>query len=87
MNKPIRTVSVFCLLLFLALMLNATYVQYWKAGDLNDDPRNRRVINAAFARERGAILAGKDPVARSAALLVPHGGPRPAAPVRRGGTG
>lgn len=65
MNKPIRTVSVFCLVLFMALMLNATYVQYWKAGDLNDDPRNRRVINAAFARERGAILAGKDPVARS----------------------
>jgi peptidoglycan glycosyltransferase len=65
MNKPIRIVSVFCLVLFLALMLNATYVQYWKASELNDDPRNRRVINAAFARERGAILAGKDPVARS----------------------
>lgn len=65
MNKPIRTVSVFCLVLFLALLVNASYVQYWRSGDLNDDPRNRRVINAAFSRERGAILTGKDPVARS----------------------
>ena len=40
MNKPIRTVSIFCLILFLALMINATYLQYWKAGALNDDPRN-----------------------------------------------
>ncbi len=65
MNKPIRTVSVFCLVLFLALLVNATYIQYWRAGELNDDPKNRRVINAAFSRERGAILAGKDAVARS----------------------
>ena len=28
MNKPIRTVSIFCLLLFLALLVNATYLQY-----------------------------------------------------------
>lgn len=65
MNKPIRTISVFCLVLFLALMLNATYLMYVRAGDLADDPRNRRVISAAFARERGAILVGKEPVARS----------------------
>ena len=38
MNKPIRTISIFCLLLFLALMVNATYLQYCKAGALNDDP-------------------------------------------------
>ena len=67
MNKPIRTISIFCLLLFLALMVNATYLQYWKAGALNDDPRNRRVITAAFSRERGAILVGRDPVAQSVA--------------------
>lgn len=65
MNKPIRTVSIFCLLLFLALLINATYVQYWKSGSLNDDPRNRRVIEAAYSRERGAILVGRNPVAES----------------------
>jgi peptidoglycan glycosyltransferase len=65
MNKPIRTISIFCLLLFLALMLNATYLQYWKADDLNDDPQNRRVLVASYARERGAILVGRNPVAKS----------------------
>ncbi|HEU4811481.1 MAG TPA: penicillin-binding protein 2 [Nocardioides sp.] len=65
MNKPIRTIATFCLLLFLALMLNATYLQYYKAGALDDDPRNRRVIEASFSRERGAILVGRDPVAES----------------------
>jgi len=65
MNKPIRTMSLFCLLLFLALMVNATYLQYVKAGDLDKDVRNRRVIQAAFSRERGAILVGREPVANS----------------------
>jgi peptidoglycan glycosyltransferase len=64
-NKPIRTISTFCLLLFLALMLNATYLQYWKAGQLDNDPRNRRVLAASYSRERGAILVGRTPVARS----------------------
>ncbi len=61
MNKPIRTISIFCLLLFLALMINATYLQYWKAGALNDDPRNRRAIVESYSRERGAILVGREP--------------------------
>jgi peptidoglycan glycosyltransferase len=65
MNKPIRTISIFCLLLFLALMLNATYLQYWKAGKLDDDPRNRRVLVESYSRERGAILVGRNPVAKS----------------------
>jgi peptidoglycan glycosyltransferase len=65
MNKPIRTISIFCLLLFLALMVNATYLQYYKAGALDKDPRNRRVIAASYSRERGAILVGRDPVAQS----------------------
>ncbi len=65
MNKPIRTIAVFCLVLFVALLANATYLQYFRAGELNDDPNNRRVIAAAFSRERGAILAGRDPIARS----------------------
>lgn len=65
MNKPIRTMAVFCMLLILALMLNATYLQFYKARALDDDPLNRRVIEAAFARERGAILVGNRPIADS----------------------
>jgi peptidoglycan glycosyltransferase len=65
MNKPIRTISIFCLLLFVALMINATWLQYWKADSYNKDGRNRRVIEAAYSRERGAILVGREPVAES----------------------
>ena len=65
MNKPIRTISIFCLLLFLALLLNATYLQYWKAGSLDDNPQNRRVLVAAYSRERGAVTAGRGTVAKS----------------------
>ena len=54
MNKPIRTISIFCMLLFLALMANATYLQYWQADALDKDARNRRIIQEAFSRERGA---------------------------------
>src|SRR5215210_2217793 len=64
-NKPIRTISIFCMLLFLALMANATYLQYWEADALNKDSRNRRIIQEAFSRERGAILVAGDPVALS----------------------
>jgi penicillin-binding protein A len=64
-NKPIRTISIFCMLLFLALMVNATYLQYWQADALNKDSRNRRIIQEAFSRERGAILVAGDPVALS----------------------
>ncbi|RJS45829.1 peptidoglycan D,D-transpeptidase FtsI family protein [Nocardioides cavernaquae] len=65
MNKPIRTLSLFCGLLFLVLLGNATYLQYVKADDLNGNSLNRRVIEASFARERGAILVDGDPVAES----------------------
>ena len=65
MNQPIRTLSLFCLALFLALMVNATYLQYFRAGALDQDPRNRRVIDAAFARDRGAIMIGADAIAES----------------------
>ena len=65
MNKPIRTISIFCLMLFVALMINATWLQYWKSDAYDKDPRNRRVIEAAYSRERGAILVGREPVAES----------------------
>jgi peptidoglycan glycosyltransferase len=65
MNKPIRVVSVFCLVLFMALLVNATYLMYVRADSLSDDPRNRRIITATFSRERGAILVGKEAIARS----------------------
>lgn len=57
--------SLFCLLLMLALMGNATYLQYVRASALDQDSRNKRVIEEAYSRDRGAILVGRDAVAES----------------------
>ena len=65
MNKPIRTMAVACLVLFLALLLNATYLQYLAAGDLNDRNDNHRVRDAEFSRKRGAIVVAGSQVAES----------------------
>jgi peptidoglycan glycosyltransferase len=64
-NKPIRNLAVACLVLFAALLINANYVQYVQAGDLNARQGNKRVIDADFSRDRGAILVGDDAVAES----------------------
>lgn len=65
MNKPIRSLAVFCLVLFLALLLNVSYLQFLRADELNNRNDNRRARDAEFSRERGAILVAGDPVARS----------------------
>lgn len=65
MNKPIRTMAVACMVLFLAMLLNATYLQYFQADDLNDRNDNRRVRDAEFSRQRGPILAAGSPLAES----------------------
>jgi peptidoglycan glycosyltransferase len=68
MNKPIRNLGVFCMLLFLALLANATYLQYWQADQLSSlsaHPDNRRVRDLQFSRERGAILVNGKAIAES----------------------
>jgi penicillin-binding protein A len=65
MNRPIRLLSIGCILLFMALLLNVNYVQFVNAGDLNDNPGNSRVQEAEFSRERGPILVADDPIAVS----------------------
>ena len=68
MNKPIRNLAVACMLMFVALLINATYVQYWQADDLtslSQHPDNKRVRDAEFSRERGGILVRGKAVAES----------------------
>ena len=65
MNRPIRNIAVACLVLFLALILNANYVQFVQADELNSKNGNKRVINEEFSRDRGAILVDGKPVAES----------------------
>lgn len=65
MNKPIRTIAIFCLFLFLLLMANATYLQFFQAEELNTRAENRRVVVENFSRERGAITVGREVIAES----------------------
>lgn len=65
MNVPIRTVTVFVSLMMAALLLNLTAISVIQSEDLNAHPSNRRVRDAEFARPRGAILVGNEPIAVS----------------------
>ena len=65
MNKPIRTMSIVCMALFVALLVNSTYLQYLQADELNSRNDNKRVRDAEFSRERGAILVRGNSVAES----------------------
>lgn len=67
MNKPIRMVAIFCMLLFVALMANATYLQFFSSKELNARAENRRVVVENFSRERGPITVGEQVVAESVA--------------------
>lgn len=65
MNRPIRTLAIFCLVLFGLLLANANYVQVFRAGDLDSMAGNKRARDAECARQRGPILVGGKPAARS----------------------
>ncbi|MFD6416640.1 peptidoglycan D,D-transpeptidase FtsI family protein [Streptomyces sp. NPDC060194] len=60
MNKTIRRASVFTLLLVLALLGRATWVQFYESEALADNDHNRRKVIAQYAHPPGDIIvAGK----------------------------
>ena len=63
MNASIRRTAVVASVLFLALLVNISVVQLWRQSSLSADNRNRRVLDAEFAQNRGAILAGDTQIA------------------------
>ena len=65
MSRPIRRIGFVLALLLIALLANVTYIQVVKAGDYRDRPGNQRVLLEEYSRERGPILVGPNPVARS----------------------
>ena len=65
MNAPLRRLSVAVMLLFGLLLLNANYLQVVKADALHNDSHNPRLIAEEYSRQRGPILVGGKPVARS----------------------
>ncbi|WP_242882832.1 peptidoglycan D,D-transpeptidase FtsI family protein [Actinomadura litoris] len=58
MDKPIRRVAIFGLLLFFGLMAQVNYVQGSQADNLRTDARNSRQYSDLFNSPRGEISAG-----------------------------
>ena len=65
MNSAIRRLAVAAIILMLALMANSTYLQAFRAADLNGRNDNRRVRDDQFSVNRGPILIGSTPIAQS----------------------
>lgn len=69
MNKQIRNVSIFVVLMFLSLFGATTYIQVLQAGELRNDARNQRTTLQNSEVQRGSILVAGQPIAQS----VPSG--------------
>ncbi|MFF8595740.1 peptidoglycan D,D-transpeptidase FtsI family protein [Streptomyces sp. NPDC015220] len=66
MNKTIRRASVFVLLLVVALLARATWVQFYDGKALADDKDNRRKAIETYAEPLGNIIVGGSAVTGSA---------------------
>ncbi|MFJ2610144.1 peptidoglycan D,D-transpeptidase FtsI family protein [Streptomyces sp. NPDC087425] len=66
MNKTIRRVSVFVLFLVFALLLRATWVQFYEGQALADDSHNRRNAIKTYADPLGNIIVGGQSITGSA---------------------
>ena len=62
MNAPIRRLSFIVALLFGALLMSTTWIQFVSAKELDNRQGNRRTLLESYSRERGAILVGGSPV-------------------------
>lgn len=55
MDRQIRRLGAFLMLLFCALFVQLNYIQVFRADDLNVRPGNSRPIDQAFSRPRGFV--------------------------------
>ena len=65
MNRPIRKLAVACLLMFVALLVNANVVQVVEAQSLRNNPNNSRLLANRLNNDRGPIVVGNQAVAAS----------------------
>ncbi|CAM5786785.1 peptidoglycan D,D-transpeptidase FtsI family protein [Cellulomonas persica] len=73
MNTPLRRVATVMLVMFLALMGSATWVQYVQAPDLNADSRNVRTLYREYGNARGPIVVAGEAIAQSVKVDDPFG--------------
>ncbi|QNE74955.1 penicillin-binding protein 2 [Streptomyces finlayi] len=65
MIRYIRRAAAFCLLLLVALLVNAARIQLFEADELDANPANRRTTIDRYDQPRGNILVGDESVTGS----------------------
>ncbi|GEN81500.1 peptidoglycan D,D-transpeptidase FtsI family protein [Actinotalea fermentans] len=65
MNTPLRRLATVVTVMFLALMVGTTWVQFVQAPSLNSDQRNVRTLYREFGNFRGPIVAGGEAIVTS----------------------
>ncbi|MFF7453663.1 peptidoglycan D,D-transpeptidase FtsI family protein [Kitasatospora sp. NPDC008115] len=65
MNKPIRRVSIFCLVLVLALMVRTNWIQGVQAEAWASNKYNKRQVYDRYAYPRGNIVVDGQPITQS----------------------
>ncbi len=73
MNTTLRRLSSVIMVMFLALMVSTTVVQFVQADSLNNDGRNVRAIYREFNNARGPIVVDGQPIAESVPVDTPFG--------------
>lgn len=73
MNTPLRRLASVVLVMFLALMVGATWVQFVQAPSLNADARNVRTLYREYGNHRGPIVVAGEAIASSAPVDDPFG--------------
>ncbi|MBD7918714.1 penicillin-binding protein 2 [Cellulomonas sp. Sa3CUA2] len=73
MNTPLRRLATITLVMFVALMASATWVQFFQAESLNTDGRNVRTLYREHGNARGPIVAGGEAIAASVPVDDPFG--------------
>lgn len=69
MTKELRRLSIVMLVMFLALFGSTSFIQVIGAGELTENPQNRRALYDSYEVQRGSIIAGGSVIAES----VPSG--------------
>jgi peptidoglycan glycosyltransferase len=64
-NAPLRRLAAVVALMLTSLLISSTWVQFVDAGSLKDQPTNTRSLYRELGRERGPLLVGGTPIARS----------------------
>jgi peptidoglycan glycosyltransferase len=68
MNRQLRGVSTVIVIMFVALFVSTTSIQFFAADSLRADARNTRTILDSYSTKRGAILVDGKPIAVSTAV-------------------